>query len=362
MIKLLELTVHLVSSHLLASTFYSVINSYLDCIFTSYLLFTVIFAVKFLLNRAGCEKQATTGQKIEANINGNSDSLKPNGPSASGSDRKLEDNAIESSDWKESSSGCKQQKGKGHNQLATKKSTLAEEMPYKDSGVQEGTAHNEHDSWEASGSRGNHCDGEAQESEVRKHFTKQKSMPAEERYSNSCEASGSRVNHSDFKKAQVNAVKKQLTKQKSMPAEERYRKESNGLDERPQKKQKLDGYGTAPDGRNTTILQNISSDGKRDKGSFKRPKDRVEREQAPPEKDSFIKKRDLGVSVSEGKDTKSATEKGLSKKPSFDDKLVKRAEDKMLADDYERNYQVIEVSRRPDAVSLYLLCDSCDVI
>lgn len=360
MITLLELTVHFVSSYFLSSIFYSVINSYLDSLFTSYLLFTLILAVKFIFNRAGCEKEATAVQKTEADINGNPESLKPNGPSASGSVRKIEDNSIESSDCRESSYGCKEGKEKGHNQLATKKSTVAEAN--KDSGVQEGTAHNEHDSSEASGSKGNHCDAKAQEREVKKKFTKQKSMPAEERYSNSCEASGSRINHSNSKKDQVNDVRKQLTKQKSMPAEERYSKEWNGLDDRPQKKQRLDGSVTVPNGRNTNMLQKISSDGKKDMGSFKRPRDRVTREEVPPEKPSFVKKQGLGASVSEGKDTKTATEKGLSKKPSFDGKLIKCAEDKMLADDNERNYQVIEVSQKPEAVSLYLLYDSCYII
>ncbi|EOA20157.1 hypothetical protein CARUB_v10000449mg [Capsella rubella] len=280
--------------------------------------------VKFIFNRACCEKEATAVQKIE--VYGNSDSLKPNGPLASGSDRKIEDNLFESSDCKESSNGCKQEKEKG-NQLATQRSTLAEERSSKDSG-----------------SRGNHCDGKAQESEVKKQLTKQKSMPAKARYSNSCEASGSRIIYSTSKKAQVNDVRKQLTKQKSMPAEERYGKESNGLDHRPLKKQKLDGSVTVPDGRNTTILQHITSDGKKDTASFKRPRDKVTIAEVPPQKPSFVKKRDLGVSVSEEKYTKTVTEKGLSKKSSFG-----RAEDKMLADDNERNYQVTEVSRRPEA-------------
>ncbi|KAG7550310.1 Bromo adjacent homology (BAH) domain [Arabidopsis thaliana x Arabidopsis arenosa] len=283
--------------------------------------------VKFIFNRACSEKEATAAQNIEADVNGNSDSLKPNGPLASGSGRKIEDNHFESSDCKKSSIGCIQEKEKGHYQLATKKATVAEERSNKDSG-----------------SRGNHFDGKAQESEVKKQLTKQKSMPAEERYSNSFEASGSRIIHSTSRKAQVNDVKKQLTKQKSMPAEERYSKESSGLNDRPLKKQKLDGSVTVPDGRNTTLLQNITSDGKKDTGSFKRPRDKVTLEEVPPEKRSFVKKRDLGVSVSEGKTTKTVTEKGLSKKPSFG-----RAEDKMLADDNERNYQVTEVCRRPDA-------------
>ncbi|XP_020878800.1 protein ANTI-SILENCING 1 [Arabidopsis lyrata subsp. lyrata] len=283
--------------------------------------------VKFIFNRACSEKEATAVQNIEADVNGNSDSLKPNGPLASGSGRKIEDNHFESSDCKKSSNGCIQEKEKGHYQLATKKATVAEERSNKDSG-----------------SRGNHFDGKAQESEVKKQLTKQKSMPAEERYSNSFEASGSRIIHSISRKAQVNDVKKQLTKQKSMPAEERYGKELSGLDDRPLKKQKRDGSVTIPDGRNTTLLQNITSDGKKDTGSFKRPRDKVTIEEVPPEKRSFVKKRDLGVSVSEGKTTKTVTEKGLSKKPSFG-----HAEDKMLADDNERNYQVTEVCRRPDA-------------
>lgn len=277
-------------------------------------------------------------QKTDAD--GNTDKLKPNGPLASDSVRKIEDNSFESSDCKENSNGCKQEKEKGHYQLATKRSTIAEERSNKDSG-----------------SRGNHCDGKAQESGVKKQFTKQKSMPAEERYSNSCEASGSRIIHSTSKKAQVNDVKKQLTKQKSMPAGERYSEDLNRLDDRPMKKQKLDGSFTVPDGQNTSILQHITSDGKKDTTSFKRPRDKVTIEEVPPEKPSFVKKRELGVSLSEGKNTKTVTEKGLSKKPSFE-----RAEDKMLADDNERNYQVTEVSRRPDAVSLYLLCNPCDMI
>jgi hypothetical protein len=142
-----------------------------------------------------------------------------------------------------------------------------------------------------------------------------------------------------------------------MPAGERYSQESSGLDDRPLKKQKLDGSVTVRDGWDTTILQNITSDGKKDTGSFKRPRDKVTIEEVPPEKRSFVKNRDLVVSVSEGKTTKTVTEKGISKKPSFG-----RAEDKMSADDNERNYQVTEVCRRPDAVSLYLLYVSCNMI
>ncbi|CAB87707.1 putative protein [Arabidopsis thaliana] len=286
--------------------------------------------VKFIFNRACSEKEATAVQNIEADVNGKSDSLKPNGPlarGASGSVRKIEDSAFESSDCKENSNGCKEEKEKGHYQLAIKKSTLAEERSNKDSG-----------------SRGNHYNGKDQESEVKKQLTKQKSMPGEERYSNSFEASGSRTIHSISKKAQENDVKKQLTKQKSMPAGERYSQESSGLDDRPLKKQKLDGSVTVRDGWDTTILQNITSDGKKDTGSFKRPRDKVTIEEVPPEKRSFVKNRDLVVSVSEGKTTKTVTEKGISKKPSFG-----RAEDKMSADDNERNYQVTEVCRRPDA-------------
>ncbi|XP_024011169.1 protein ANTI-SILENCING 1 [Eutrema salsugineum] len=305
--------------------------------------------VKFIFNRAGSKKEETAVQKIEADRNGNLDSLKPNGLPACGSVRKTEDNSIESSDCRGSSYDRKEGKEKGLIQLATKESTLAEEKSNKDSGVQEGTAHKERDSCEASGSMGNHCDGKAQDSEVKKQFTKQKSMPPEERYSNTCEASGSSVNHSNAKKAQVNDVRKQLTKQKSMPAEERYSRESN---DRPQKKQKLDGCVTVPDGRNTNMMQNTSSAGKGDRESFKRPRDKVTGDGVSPEKPSFVKKkRDLGVSVSEGKDANIATEKVLSKKPSFDGRLLKRAEDNMLADDYKRNYQVIEVSRKPEAVN-----------
>ncbi|XP_019089870.1 PREDICTED: protein ANTI-SILENCING 1-like [Camelina sativa] len=281
--------------------------------------------VKFLFNRACCEKETTAVRKIKAD--GNTDSLKPNGPLASDSVRKIEDNSFESPDCKESSKGGKEEKEKGHYQLATPRSTLAEERSNKDSGF-----------------RGNHCDGKAQESEVKKQLSRQKSMPAEERYRNSCEASSSRIIHSTSKKAQVNDVKRQLTKQKSLPTEERYSEEPNGLDDRPLKKQKLDSSVTVPDRRNTTILQHITSDGKKDTSSFKRPRDKATMEEVPPEKPSFVKKRDLEVSVSEGKNTKIVTEKVLSKKSSFG-----RAEDKLLAVDNERNYQVTEVSRRPDA-------------
>ncbi|CAH8391429.1 unnamed protein product [Eruca vesicaria subsp. sativa] len=318
--------------------------------------------VTLLFNRAGSKQEATAVQKIQEDINGNLDSLKPNGLLACGSVRETEDNSIESSDLRESSYGREERKEKS-------KSQLAEERSNKDSSVQKNTAHRkEHDACEASGSRGNHCDGKkAQENEVAKQSTKQKSLPAEARYSNTCEASGSRVNHSDSEKPQANDVRNPFTKQKSMPTGERYSKESNGLDDRPQKKQKLDGSVTVPNGRNTSILQNIgsdgkrdtdsfkrprdiSSDGRRDTDSFKRPRDKETRDEVSPEKPTLVKKkRDLGVSVSEGKDAKTATEKGLAKKPSFDGKLLKRAEDETLADDYERGYQVIEVKQKPDA-------------
>ncbi|KAJ0243302.1 Protein ANTI-SILENCING 1 [Hirschfeldia incana] len=267
--------------------------------------------VKCIFNRAGSKKEAAPVQKIQADVNGSPVSLTPNGLSASGSVRSTEDNSTESSDCRESSSN-------------------------KVSSVQQTTS--EHVSCEASGSRGDRFDGKAQESEVRKQFTKQKSLPAEERYSSSCEASGS---------------KKPLAKQTSMPAGERDSRESNGLDDRPQKKQKLDGSVTVSNGRSTDILQrNVSPDGKRDTDVFRRPREKVTGGEDPTEEPSFVKKkRDLGVSVSEGKDAKTRTEKGLLKKSSFDGKLLKRVEDKMMEIDYKRNYQVTEVSRKPDAVN-----------
>lgn len=291
-------------------------------------------------------------------MNGNPDSLISNGLQACGSVRETEDNSVESSDCRESSYGREEGKEKGRSQLAEGRSD-------KDSSVPESTVHSkEH---ETSGSRGNHCDGnKAQESEVKKQFTKQKSLSAEEIYRNTCEASGSRVNHSDSERPQANDVGKSLTKQKSsMPGGERYSKESNGLDDRPQKKRKLDGSVTllngdiSSDGRRDTDSvkrpRDISSDGKRDTEAFKRPRDKETGDEVPPEKPSFVKKkRDLGVSVSERKDAKTGIEKCLSKKSSFDGKLL-NAEDETLADDYERGYQVIEVKQKPDAVSLYLL-------
>ncbi|KAG2300583.1 hypothetical protein Bca52824_037055 [Brassica carinata] len=281
--------------------------------------------VKSIFNRAGSKKEATHVQKIQAGVIGSPDSLKPNGLSDCGSVRNTEDNSNESSDCRESSSGRREGK-----------ENFADERSNKDPSVQQNTI--EHVSCEASGSRGDHFDGKAQESEVRKQFTKQKSMPAEERYDNSCEAPGS---------------KKPLTKQKSMPAGERDSRESNGLDDRPQKKQKLDGSVTVSNGRNTNVLQqNVSSDNKRDTDVFKRPRDKVTGGEDPPEEPSFVKKkRDLGVSVSEGKDAKTGNDKGLFKKPSFDGKPLKRAEDKVVEIDYKRNYQVTEVSRKPDAVN-----------
>ncbi|CAN7035759.1 unnamed protein product [Brassica oleracea var. botrytis] len=279
--------------------------------------------VKSIFNRAGStsKKEATPPVlKIQLDVNGSADSLTPNGLSACGSVRSTEDNSNESSDCRESSSGRREGKEK-----------FADESSNKDPSVQQSTS--EHVSSEASGSRGDHYDGNAQESEVRKQFTKQKSMPAEERDSNSCEASGS---------------KKPLTKQNSMP--ERNSKESNGLDERPQKKQKSV---TVSNGRSTNILQqSVSSDGRRDTDVFKRPREKVTGGEDSTEEPSFVKKkRDLGVSVSEGKDAKTGTEKGLFKKPSFDGKLLKRAEDKMVEIDYKRNYQVTEVTPKPDAVN-----------
>ncbi|CAN6810719.1 unnamed protein product [Brassica oleracea] len=296
--------------------------------------------VTFLFNRAGTgsKQEATNVQKVQEDINGNPDTLKPNGLPACGSVRETEDNSIESSDLRESSYSREEGKEKGH-------SKLAEERSNKDSSVQESTVHlKDHDACEASGFRGNHCDGnKAQESEVKKQFTKQKFLPAEERCSNSCEASGSRVNHSSSEKPQANDVKNPLTKQKSMPGGERYSTDSNGLDDRPQKRRKLDGSDTDAFKR----PRDISSDGKRDTEAFKRPRDKVTGDEVPPEKlPSLVKKkRDVGVSVSEGKDVKTA------KKPSFDGKLLKRAEDETLGDDYERGYQVIEVKQKPDAVN-----------
>lgn len=242
--------------------------------------------------------------------------MKPNGLSVSGSVRNTEDNSTESSDCRESNSN-------------------------KDSSVQQNTS--EHVSCEASGSGGDHDDGKAQENEVRKQFIKQKSMPPEDRCSNSCEASGS---------------KKPLIKQKSMPAGERDSRESNGLDDRPRKKQKLDGSVTVSNGRSTDISQrDASTEGKRDTDVFKRPREKVTGGEDAAEESRFVKKKPyLGVSVSEGKDAKTGTEKGLSKRPSFDGKLIKRAEDKMVETDYKRNCQVTEVSRKPDAVSLYCSC------
>ncbi|KAH0861072.1 hypothetical protein HID58_089333 [Brassica napus] len=286
--------------------------------------------VKSIFNRAGStsKKEATPPVlKIQLDVNGSADSLTPNGLSACGSVRSTEDNSNESSDCRESSSGRREGKEK-----------FADESSNKDPSVQQSTS--EHVSSEASGSRGDHYDGKGQESEVCKQFTKQKSMPAEERDSNSsCEASGS---------------KKPLTKQNSMP--ERNSKESNGLDERPQKKQKRDGSVTVSNGRCTNILQqSVSSDGKRGTDVFKRPREKLSGGEDSTEEPSFVKKkRDLGVSVSEGKDAKTGTEKGLFKKPSFDGKLLKRAEDKMVEIDYKRDYQVTEVTPKPDAVNCVL--------
>ncbi|RID68291.1 hypothetical protein BRARA_C00461 [Brassica rapa] len=293
--------------------------------------------VTFLFNRAGSKQEATSVQKVQEDMNGSLDSLKPNGLPACGSVRETEDNSIEPSGCREGSYGGEEEKEKGLRKLA-------EERSVKDSSVQESSAHGkEHDVCEASGSRGNHCDGsKAQGSEVKKQFTKEKSLPAEARSSDTCDASGSRVKHSDSEKPQANDVKKPLTKQKSMSGGERYSKESNGLDDRPQKKQKLDGSVTDAFKR----PRDISSDVKRDTEAFKRPRDKVTGDEVPPEKlPSLVKKkRDLGVSVSEGRDAKTA------KKPSFDGKLLKRAEDETLGDDYERGYQVIEVKQKPDAV------------
>ncbi|KAF3564132.1 hypothetical protein DY000_02019244 [Brassica cretica] len=304
--------------------------------------------VKSIFNRAGStsKKEATPPVlKIQLDVNGSADSLTPNGLSACGSVRSTEDNSNESSDCRESSSGRREGKEK-----------FADESSNKDSSVQQNTS--EHVSSEASGSRGDHYDGNAQESEVRKQFTKQKSMPAEERDSNSCEASGSKkpltkqnsmpAEERDSNSCEASGSKKPLTKQNSMP--ERNSKESNGLDERPQKKQKSV---TVSNGRSTNILQqSVSSDGRRDTDVFKRPREKVTGGEDSTEEPSFVKKkRDLGVSVSEGKDAKTGTEKGLFKKPSFDGKLLKRAEDKMVEIDYKRNYQVTEVTPKPDAVN-----------
>uniref|UniRef100_M4CPF9 BAH domain-containing protein n=1 Tax=Brassica campestris TaxID=3711 RepID=M4CPF9_BRACM len=276
--------------------------------------------VTFLFNRAGSKQEATNVQKIQEDMNGSLDSLKLNSLPACVSVPETEDNSIESSDCRERSYGGEEGKEKGL-------SKLAEERSVKDSSVQESSAHGkEHDACEASGFRGNDCDGsKAQGSEVKKQFTKEKSLPAEARSSDTCDASGSRVKHSDSEKPQANDVKKPLTKQKSVSGGERYSKESNGLDDRPQKKQKLDGCDT---------------------DAFKRPRDKVTGDEVPPEKPSLVKKhRDLGVSVSERRDAKTA------KKPSFDGKLLQRAEDETLGDDYERGYQVIEVKQKPDAVN-----------
>ena len=131
---------------------------------------------------------------------------------------------------------------------------------------------------------------------------------------------------------------------KDSSVQERYSKESSGFDDRPQKKRKLDGSDGKGDTGSFKRPRDISSDGKRGSEAFKRPKDKETGDEVPPEKPSLVKeKRDLGVSVSEGRDAKTA------KKPSFDGRLLKRAEE--LADDYERGYQVIEVKQKPDAVS-----------
>ena len=133
---------------------------------------------------------------------------------------------------------------------------------------------------------------------------------------------------------------------KDSSVQERYSKESSGFDDRPQKKRKLDGSDGKGDTGSFKRPRDISSDGKRGSEAFKRPKDKETGDEVPPEKPSLVKeKRDLGVSVSEGRDAKTA------KKPSFDGRLLKRAEDETLADDYERGYQVIEVKQKPDAVS-----------
>lgn len=64
MIKLLELTVQFVSSQLLASTVYYVINSYLDSLFTSYLLFTQLLQLDLSLTERVVRKKQLLCRKL----------------------------------------------------------------------------------------------------------------------------------------------------------------------------------------------------------------------------------------------------------------------------------------------------------
>lgn len=199
MIRLLELMVHFVLFHLIPFIFSYVVDSYFDSLFTSYLHFALIVAVKFIFNRTSCEKKPSAVQKVATGVHGTADSSKLNRPSTSSSVRQNERNARDLYGYRKSDHGYKKEEDNDfHKQLARKKSALAEGRSNKDSGRRDG----------------------------------------EIDYRN---ASGSRRNDSNGKKYQDNEVEKQLPKQKSRLAEERCSRDSYCLEDMPQKKRKLDG-------------------------------------------------------------------------------------------------------------------------
>ncbi|XP_010519917.1 PREDICTED: protein ANTI-SILENCING 1 [Tarenaya hassleriana] len=334
--------------------------------------------VKFIFNRTS-ENKSSAAEKVVADITVSPDSVKPECPSTSALVRLNQLGSSESPSCGENGlSGKKAKEHEGHKQMARKKSIHAVEVSTKDSVGRDVEGHTDCDSSEASVSRRDHWDGKkAEESKVRKHLTKQKSVVEEKESTKdsgerdgrshsergSSGVSGSPRSHWDGKKVQECKTQKRLSKQKSMVGEERYSKDPDGLGQRPHKKQKLDGSGAVSGGRSIEILQKISSNGAKDIKSVSSHRDIVTKREVLSQRPSFVDKKQ-GLQVTSGYDgkvtktvapvvrpiDKAPIGKSLSKKLSSDEQLSKRTEGKILTeDDYKRNHQVIEVTRRPDA-------------
>ncbi|CAN8252293.1 unnamed protein product [Cochlearia groenlandica] len=265
--------------------------------------------VRFIFNRTSCKKKASNVQKVATGILGTADSLKPNLLSTSGSVRQNESNVGDISAHRERDYGYNNAKdNERHRKLARRTSTVSEERSKKDNGRRG----SEHD------------------------------------YSN---PSGSRRNDVYGKKDQDHNVEKQLTKQKPRLTEEGFNKDSYCLDHMPLKQRKLLNSLAVSDGR-AKESQKISLDGGKEIEPIRCPRDNVTREEVYSQKPRFTdKNQDPRIPrFSEGKETKPATEKGLSKRSSTDSKRSKNTEAKMLANaDYRRDYQIFEVTQKPIA-------------
>ncbi|CAH8363187.1 unnamed protein product [Eruca vesicaria subsp. sativa] len=229
--------------------------------------------VEFIFNRTSSETKASALQKVATDIQGTVDSLKPYHSSTSGSVMQNKGNASDvSGHWKSDNGYKKEQDNECHKQLASKKSTLAEESSNKDSGRDDA----ELDSFSASGSR-RYDEGGNQ-------FAKQKPRLADER----CSKDSYRLDDMIQKKRRVDGslavpdgrykvpqkirndgrkntepIRRDAMVSKSRLADERGSNDFYGLDVMPLKKPRVEGSVAVSEGR-TRESQCTSHDGKKD--------------------------------------------------------------------------------------------------